>query len=62
MRAYVAVTGLIFGLLVVAHIMRIFAEGRSVVDLFYVIITSAAAALCIWAVVLLRRSTTPDLR
>ena len=43
MKAYVMTTGVVFGLLTLAHIWRAIAEGL------------AAAALCLWAWRLLRR-------
>lgn len=55
MKAYVMITGAVFGLLVVAHIWRAIEEGPGVVkNPFYIIITIAAAGLCLWAWRLLR--------
>lgn len=55
MRAYVMTSGAMFGLLVLAHILRIFAEGPGVVrDPFFMLSTAIAAALCMWAVRILR--------
>jgi hypothetical protein len=55
MKAYVITTGAVFGLLVVAHIWRIIEEGTVLAkDPLYIIITLAAAALCLWACRLLR--------
>jgi hypothetical protein len=55
MKAYVITTGAVFGLLVVAHIWRIIEEGPALAkDPLYIIITLAAAALCLWAWRLLR--------
>jgi hypothetical protein len=57
MRAYVMTTGVLFGLLAVAHVWRVFEEGpRLATDPWYVLITLAAAALCFWAWRLLRLS------
>jgi hypothetical protein len=53
MRSYVATTGVLFGLLTIAHIWRIFAEGRQVLDVWWIGITLVAAGLCLWAVRLL---------
>ena len=48
MKAYVMTTGVVFGLLALAHIWRVIAEGpRLATDPFYVLITVAAAALCL---------------
>lgn len=56
MKAYVATTGAVFGLLTLAHIWRVIEEGRPLAtDPWYVLITIASAALCIWAVRLFRR-------
>lgn len=56
MRSYVMTTGAIFGLLVIAHVWRIFLESPGLArDPAYLVITFSAAALAGWAVVLLRR-------
>jgi NADH:ubiquinone oxidoreductase subunit 6 (subunit J) len=58
MKVYVTTTGIIFGLLTVAHAWRVVAEGPHLArDPWYVLITLAAAALCLWAWRLLRLST-----
>lgn len=58
MKAYVITTGALFGLLTVAHIWRVFAEGPHLAtDPFFVLITVAAAAFCLWACHLLRLSS-----
>jgi hypothetical protein len=55
MRAYVMTTGAVFGLLFVVHIWRAIEEGLALAkDPFYILITLAAAALCLWALRLLR--------
>ena len=54
MKAYIIITGAIFGLIVVAHIARMFAEGPAVIGPVYILLTIAAAALCFWAWRLLR--------
>jgi hypothetical protein len=55
MKAYIMTTGAVFGLLVVAHIWRIIEEGPDLAkDPLYIVITIAAAALCLWAWRLLR--------
>jgi hypothetical protein len=55
MKAYIMTTGSVFGLLVVAHIWRIIEEGPALAkDPLYIVITIAAAALCLWAWRLLR--------
>jgi hypothetical protein len=50
MKAYVITTGAVFGLLTLAHLARVFAEGpRLAADPWFVLVTVAAAALCLWA-------------
>jgi hypothetical protein len=50
MRAYVVTTGVIFGLLVVAHVWRAVVEGLHLAtDPSYILITLAAVGLCLWA-------------
>jgi hypothetical protein len=57
MKAYVITTGAVFGLLTLAHIWRVIEEGpRLATQPWYVLITVAAAALCLWALRLLWRS------
>ncbi len=57
MKAYLITTGTVFGLIVLAHIWRIFEEGRSLAaDPVFVTLTIAAAALSFWAWRLLRYS------
>jgi hypothetical protein len=49
-KAYVMTTGIIFGLIVVAHIWRAVAEGLSIAKSpLYILLTLAAAALALWA-------------
>jgi hypothetical protein len=56
-KAYIITTGVIFGLLVVAHVARIVAEGwRLATNPFFIFMTVAPAGLCLWAVLLLRNS------
>ena len=58
MKAYVMTTGALFGLLTLAHLLRIITESRSLAtDPWYVLITVVTAALCLWAWRLLRVST-----
>jgi hypothetical protein len=57
MRAYVITTGVVFGLLTVAHILRMLTEDpKMAADPIYLGITAAAAALCVWAFYVLRRA------
>jgi hypothetical protein len=56
MKPYVITTGVVFGLLTLAHIWRAVAEGpRLATEPWYVLITLASAALCFWALRLLSR-------
>jgi len=57
MKAYVMTTGAVFALLTLAHLLRIILEGPHLArEPLYVLITIAAAGLCIWAWRLLRLS------
>jgi hypothetical protein len=59
MKAYVITTGAVFGLLTVAHLLRIVTEDSQLAtNPVYILITVASAALCIWAWYVLRRSKT----
>jgi hypothetical protein len=58
MKTYVITSGVVFGLLTLAHIWRAVAEGPHVTtDPSFVLITIAAAALCVWAWRVLRLSS-----
>ena len=59
MRAYVITTGVIFGLLVVAHLWRMVAEPHLATDAGYIVITLTAGLLSVWAGLVLRRSPSP---
>lgn len=60
MRAYLMTTGVLFALIVVAHLSRIVLESSELAtDPAYILITLLAAALSAWAVVLLRRRSSP---
>ena len=54
MRIYVATTGTLFGLITIAHVLRMSAERHLATDPWYLLLTAAAAALCLWAVRVLR--------
>lgn len=49
MRAYVITTGALFGLLTIAHIVRIVLERRLVPDPVFILFTLLSAGLAIWA-------------
>jgi hypothetical protein len=54
MKPYLMVTSAVFGLIAVAHIWRIIAENPHLaVEPWYVLLTLAAAGLCLWALRLL---------
>lgn len=58
MKAYVATTGGVFGLLVLAHVARIVTEGPQVMrDPFFVAMAAVALALGLWAAYVLRHSS-----
>lgn len=59
MRAYLATTGVIFALLVVAHVWRATAERNLVRDPWFLLFSVLAAGLSIWAFSLLRRAPRP---
>ena len=55
MKAYVITNGTIFGLIVVAHVLRLFAEGLTAAkDPAFLLFTIAAAFLSLWSVRVLR--------
>lgn len=50
MKAYVITTGVVFGLLTIAHLLRmVVEEGRLAREPEYLAITAASAALAVWA-------------
>jgi hypothetical protein len=54
-KAYVMTSGTVFGLITLAHVWRVFAEGsRLASEPWYVLITLAAAGLSLWAWKVLR--------
>ena len=56
MRAYVATTGALFGLLVTVHLWRALdIEPNLTRDPWFLLVTLASGALCVWAFILLRR-------
>jgi hypothetical protein len=57
MKAYLVTTGAVFSLITVTHIWRMIAEGSHLAaDPAYLLLTAVAAALGVWAWLLLRRS------
>jgi hypothetical protein len=58
MRTYVMTTGVLFGLVTLAHVWRVLVEGPGLAtDPWYILLTIAAAGLCLWAWRLIRLST-----
>ncbi len=56
MKAYVITTGIVFGLVTLAHIWRAIEEGPGLAEQpWFILLTIAAAALCVWALRLLWR-------
>ncbi len=56
MKAYVATTGAVFGLLALVHLWRIIEEGHHLAtDPWFALVTIVAAALCVWALRVFRR-------
>jgi hypothetical protein len=56
MRAYLATTGAVFGLITLAHLARMVAEGPHLArEPFYILLTLLSAGLCLWAIRLLKR-------
>lgn len=49
MKAYVLTTGVLFALVTVAHVLRMFEEGRGAMNPWYVAITLVTAGLAVWA-------------
>ena len=57
MKAYLITTGALFGLITLAHLLRIIGEWPHLAtDPWYLLLTAAAAVLCLWAWRLLRLS------
>ena len=49
MKAYIVTTGTLFGLIVVAHLLRVVAEPPLATDPWYILLTAAAAGISVWA-------------
>jgi hypothetical protein len=55
MKAFLWTTGIVFALITVAHIWRVFAESRALArDPWFILISFAAAGLSVWSFRLLR--------
>jgi hypothetical protein len=56
MKAYVLTTGTLFGVITIAHILRMIKEDPHLAtDPWYLLITAVAAGLCLWAWLLVWR-------
>ena len=49
MKAYIITTGTLFGLIVVAHVLRVVEEPPLAADPWYILLTAAAAGISVWA-------------
>lgn len=54
MRTYVTLTGIVFGMITLAHVWRVIVEGPGVLNVWWILITILTAALSVWAFRLLR--------
>jgi hypothetical protein len=56
MKAYVITTGVIFGMITVAHLLRFVMEGSHLAgEPFFILLTLLSAGLCVWSWLVLRR-------
>ena len=57
MRTYIVTTGVLFGVITIAHILRMISEKPHLAEEFwYLSLTAVSAALCLWAFLLLKKS------
>ena len=56
MRAYILTTGVLFGIVTLAHVWRMIEERPMATEPWYILITVATGALCLWAWRVLRRT------
>ncbi len=54
MKAYVMLTGIVFGLITVAHVLRAIQEGPGVLNVWWILLPVVTSALSVWAFRLLR--------
>jgi hypothetical protein len=59
MRAYLATTGVLFALVLVAHVWRMALEPDMARDPWFLVLSVLAAGLSVWAFSLLRRAPRP---
>lgn len=63
MKAYLITTSAIFGMITVAHLLRMVYEGPGVAsDPWFLGLTGLSVALCVWACLLLARLHSPRTR
>jgi hypothetical protein len=63
MKAYLITTSAIFGMITIAHVLRMINEGSGVAsDPWFVALTGLSVALCVWACLLLARLQSPRTR
>ncbi len=60
MTGYIRTTGVLFALITLAHVMRMFAEPRFARDPWYLLLTLAAGGLTVWAWRVLRSTRSLD--
>lgn len=61
MKAYLAVTAIIFGLLAAAHVWRVLAESSALIrDPSFVLITVISALMCGWGARLFLAARSPN--
>jgi uncharacterized protein involved in response to NO len=59
MTGYVKTTGVLFALITLAHLLRMFAEPHLATDPWYLLLTALAAGFTLWAWRVLPRRTRP---
>ena len=59
MRIYVIATGVIFGLITIAHVWRMFVEPHMAREPWFLLLTVVSAALCLLAWRVARRQSSP---
>ena len=60
MKAYLMTTGVVFGLITLAHIVRVVMEGPHLLkEPLYIVLTLLTAGLSVWAWSLLRVASRP---
>lgn len=50
MKAYLLTTSTIFGLITIAHVLRLYYEPHVAIEAPFILLTLLSAALCIWGV------------